>query len=469
MSVESLRLFHESAQPERPRDFEVGQIQGMTEMSPEAFDLPEDLQPAHIVKVDVYNPNIAYLNATNPGRYQQIRRQESMMDTFSRANFRNWRRRPQQEIAYQDQAAAPDPEQDGLSMNDSTAHGDTESRKKFFGAGGLLGDPALALWQKLIPQASALTPLVNPYNTDVIRHPQTGHVEPTTDTTREWMTACTDGQEIYHRSAIMVDEMGTYLGKYAATHPDRQMTVMSVAGGTALSTMQAVMRSGVDPAKVDLVLLEGNETSAAMALELAARIGYKGKITIKNTDVFSPAQMKQVRQELDEADANVVALDAVGIAEYSNEKLRTPAREKRYGQDYMLYNPKEFIKTCRSFLSEEGMAVIGQMRADRPNPYFTRGVVSWPTICMRSVKEFTKVLKGSGADLSLTKISLTPLDTYAMATLYGSEKAAHLAGLANVEYAPAEERMAGSALLRAVQAAGCIGSVASGSRTIQDS
>lgn len=482
MSTEVLSLYkYEGMHPPRkPRDFEVGKVQGMAEIDPLAFAIADDEAPAQIVQVEVYNPNIAYLHALKPAdpvipgqpaeasRYDEIRMQEERMNLFSKAIYKagGWlTQRKAGRIAYEDQINKDSGTE--LSLIDTVDSGDVQSRNKFFSEDGILGDPALRLWRDMIPQASALTPLVNPYNTDEIRHPQDGRWAPMTDTTREWMTACTDGQEIFHRSAIQVEEMGTYLGKWAAAYPGETMTVMSVAGGTALSTMQGIMRSGVDPALVELVLLEKNEHSVQMAYELAARIGYKGAIIHKNTDVFSPQEMQGVKQELDTRGAKVVALDAVGIAEYSNKKLYTKARGRRFGEDYMLYNPDSFVKTCLGFLDEEGMAVIGQMRADRPNPYFTRGVVSWPTICMRSVKQFVEVLSSGGADMGLTKLSLTPLDTYTMATLYASERAARLGGLHGGEIRKSDHRTVASAFERVFLRRDCIARAATG-QTVEE-
>lgn len=452
MSVEFLTT---EAYP--PRDFEVGRIQGVTEMNPEAFGLYSGSIPAQIVKCDIYNPNIAYMNATHPGRYEQIRRQEGVMNAFSAANYRNWGHQRKAKIVYE-QDPEHTPETDMLHADESTAYGDPTARRRFFGNGGVVGDPALQLWRSMIPQASALLPLVNPYNTSVVRDPRTGQERPMSLAAQEWMAACTDGQEIFHRNAIMIEEMGGFLGKYAATHPNQKMTVLSIAGGTALGTMQAIMRSGVDPANVQLVLAEGDEHSAKMAFDLAGRIGYTGTITHKKMDIFSPKAMQALKAELDQSEAKVVALDGVGIAEYSNRQLRTKALERRYGEDYMLYDPEAFIQTCLSLVDNEGMAIVGQMRTDRINPHFTRGVVSWPTICMRSVRSFTHLLQKGGAHMNLTKLSLTPLDTYTMATMYKSEQAAHIAGfqIGNHEAKEATDPL----WMRVMQTAGCVGSAA---------
>lgn len=414
-----------------PHDFEVGRVQDVLDIDAEAYRLEGDLVPAKLVQTQISDPNINYLHATKPGRVQEIQHQEQWMDRVSASRFARWLRKDKAVVAYDQEVLK------SINTEESTAFGDKVSRDKFFGVGGILGDPALRLWRKLIPQATALTPLANPYNVENVYDPKTGQTEPMTDMTREWMTACTDGWEIRNRTAIMVDEIGGHIGKYAATHADTKMVVVSIAGGTALATMQSIMRSGVDPSNVELVLLESNPHSLQMATALAGRIGYKGVITKKEVDVFDPKAMKAVKQELDDRQAKVIAVDAVGIAEYSTEQLRTAALERRYGADYMLYNPDKFIAACLDFASEDGLAVIGQMNTNRPNPHFTRGVVSWPYICMRSVNNFASLLKDGGADLGLSKLSLTPLGAYTMASIYKTPQMAAQAGLINsVERSP---------------------------------
>jgi hypothetical protein len=468
-SLETLSLHPEAIRP--PQNFEVGTIQAVTEISPEQIGLSGDLIPAQIVQPEIADPNIDYLRAVKPGRVEQIQRHEGVMNRWSNIRYKAgaWRRKDTQVLAYEanDPSTALNPIAE-LDASESIANGDKESREKFFGSGGMLGDPGLRLWQQLIPQASALTPLANPYNTAQIRDPRSGETATTTDVTKEWMTACTDGWEIRNRTAIMVEEMGTYIGKYAAAHPSEKMTVMSIAGGTALGTMQSILRSGVDPRSVKLLLLENNEHSAAMAQELAKSIGYTGEIDRRDTNVFKPEEMQHLKAELDANGEKVIALDAVGIAEYSTAKHRTDAQVRRNGPDYMLYNPDKFVKACLDFVDQDGMAMIGQMRADRPNPYFTRGVVSWPSITMRHPQEFMRVLKDGTADISLTKLSLTPRNTYSMATIYKSERAANLAGLADTELNVPEARVFGLAIERALRGRRCIGDVATRSVAIDD-
>jgi hypothetical protein len=459
MSLEIIRSTAEAARP--PEDFEVGKLQGAIEVDPAQLEITGDLIPAQIVKPNIVDPSISYLEAVKPGRVAQVQRHERTLNGWARSRYIAglWRKKDTPEVAYEgnDPTAAVG----GLNRSESTANGDRVARDKVFGNKGLLGDPGLRLWRALIPQASALMPLANPYNTDIIRDPATGETAVSTDTTKEWMTACTDGWEIRNRTAIMVEEMGTFLGKYAATHPGEKITVMSVAGGTALGTMQAIMRSGIDQQNVRLILLENNKHSATMALDLAQAVGFTGEIDHRDINVFKPEDMKALKDELAEKNEKVVALDAVGIAEYSTKEHRTPAQVRRNGSDYMLYNPDLFIKTCLDFVDYSGMAMIGQMSTGRNNPYFTRGIVNWPGITMRDPKTFAQLLKDGSADMSLTKLSLTPRDTYTMATIYKTRQAAEIAGFGIGEMQVSEHTVWASAAERAIQRAGCVGTTAS--------
>jgi hypothetical protein len=445
----------------RPGDFEPGRIQGVEVIDPRQFDLTPELTPARIAHVDVYNPNLEYLEAVKPGRYAEIQDQESWMDVASRLNVSQWRNKL--DLVY-------DVSGDSAKLNeeDSVAYGDFELRDRYFSDGSFLGDKALRYWRGHIPTAPALAPLLNPFNTESITNPKNPQeVAQTTQMTQEWMAACTDGQEIFHRDAIVVDTVGPYVAKFAAANPDKKIILVSVAGGTAISMMRAAMRSGVDPERIELHLIEGDENSAKMAFELAERIKFKGQLIHKKKDVFNPEDMAQIKRELDASEGEVVATDAVGIAEYSNSKLRKPGLVKRFGDDYMLYNPEAFIKSVMDLSGENGMVMVGQMLSTRPNKHFTRGVVSWPHITMRSVKTFAKVLQGGGADMSLSEMNITPRGAYAMAGMFKSRKAAEMAGLPDPELKIPDQEMTEMpkpALIRAIRNAGCIGAVGLGRR-----
>src|SRR5688500_7230093 len=191
MSLEQIQ--RESIYP--PHDFEVGQIQDAFIMDPNTYRLEGDLTPAKLVQTQISDPNINYLQATKPGRVEEIQLQEQRMDRVSASRFARWLRKDKTTVAYDQEALK------SINTEESTAFGDKESRDKFFGIGGILGDPALRLWRKLIPNATALTPLAGPYSVKEVHDPKSGQTELMSDTTREWMTACTDGWEIRNRTA----------------------------------------------------------------------------------------------------------------------------------------------------------------------------------------------------------------------------------------------------------------------------
>jgi hypothetical protein len=394
----------------------------MTSLAYEELELNANAAPAQLVHANVYDPSIAYLESVNPGRVAHIQALERVMNNASKLLYPFWRHR-EQAIAYEQSSATSSFEE----AEETIAHGDRKSRDRFFNDPFFLGDAGLKAWQSNIPHATALMPLSNPFNSVTVQD-RNGVEVPTTPMTQEWMAACTDGWEIRNRSAIMVDQMGTFLQRYAEVHPNERLTVVSVAGGTALPTMQAIMRSGVDPSRIQLVLVESDKRAVAAAADFAERIGFQGAIVHKDVNVFDPKEMAALHEELQAEGAKVAALDAVGIAEYSSTQHRKRAYEQRFGKDYMLYNPDKFLESCLKMVDEDGMAIIGQMMSMsiRPNPYFTRGVVSWPRVTMRKPGRFMELLQQGGANKDLTRLILTPLKAYAMAVIHKSEAGAQL-------------------------------------------
>src|SRR6266568_2993376 len=266
----------------RPQNFEVGTVVAEIPIAPRELDLSPDLSPIQIVRTDIYDPNIEYLEATRPGRVRALQSQEQVMNDFSRARFSVWRHH-EHGVPYAQTERR-------LDSEESIASGDPVSRARYFNDPDFLGDDALRAWRSTVPTAIALAPLANPFNTSKVEDNH-GQLHDVTEYAQEWMTACTDGWEIRNRTALMVESMSTFLSRTAQQEPTKNITVVSVAGGTALATMQAIMHSGVGPARVELILLESSERSATMAFELAEQIGFTSKISLEAMDVFSPAAM----------------------------------------------------------------------------------------------------------------------------------------------------------------------------------
>ncbi len=417
MSID-LYPINPEAQLRPPIDFEAGQAVNAHKLNPEQFELIDGLIPRKIEQFQIADPHTDYLEAIRPGTVGSIQRQERVMNGFAHLRYKmgSWRRKEATTIAYEQSTAPPNTDVD-LDTTESVANGDKDAHRKYFSPEGVLGDAALVAWQGTIPSAISLMPLTNPMNIRRIADKH-GLENDTTEKTQDWLTACTDGQEIRNRKTIMIDKISSFLSEYSVTHIDEQLTVVSVAGGTALSTMQAIVKSGMP--NVRLLLLEGDENSARLSRNLADQIGFTGELEIRKVDVFSPTGMQEVADDLEATGQKAAVADAVGIIEYASAKLRTEARVRRYGEDYHLYNPEKFIASVMNLVADDGMGIIGQMRADRPTPYFTRGVVCWPTICMRSVKRFAEVIDGAGVDMQSTEFSLTPLGVYTMAMIYNS-------------------------------------------------
>jgi hypothetical protein len=390
-----------------PEDRELGKITGVTLVNPTDFDISEESTPIRIEQVTIDDPNVSYLKATNPGRFEEIQAQEATMNIASRISFMagGWRRKEATTLTYED----------GLDAQESTAYGDESSFTKYFFDPKYLGDAGLQAWQTTIPHAIALDPLTRPYHLTHVLNKKDEAVE-ATQMTREWMTACTDAQEIRNRRTITVERLTDHLRDYAKRHPDEPITVISVAGGTAEAHMQAINKSGAK--NVRLLLLERDPTAIAMAHATAEQIGFTGTLEVRDMDVFDPKPMAALAEELHAMNSKAITADAIGIFEYAHEQFRK-ALESRKGSDYMLFNPDKFLQAILALVDdEEGMAIIGQMRSDRPNPYFTRGVVKWSGICMRLLPHFADLVQAGGADMSKTVFSLTPVKTYTLASMY---------------------------------------------------
>lgn len=403
MTVEILRP--ERLQQAQPEDYQLGHIGNRYPVAAEQVGIaPEDAPKVEYV--EVYDPWVEHLESRKPGRTAEIKRLERDMSGF--AHLRSlegaWERKPGG--AYIDE--------NGEQMSKKAwEYGDPVSRDRFFGDGGILGTPALQSWRTTVPSAVALEPLVKPLNIDMV-FDRKGNLVEADDTTREWMTVCTDGWAIRERATLQAYSAAEHVRAYADAHPGEQVTMVSVASGTALPTLLGAKMSGVED--IRLVLLEKDGVSQMMAKELARKLDFKGQVDIREVDVFDPKQMAEAADQI-QAEGGAHYVDAVGIEEYSDPSLRETALGKRYGEDYMLFDPTAFTKAVLAFGRPGSRTNIGQMRSDRPVADFTFGVVCWPHVCMRSPAEFNKILVDAGAEPKDVTLSFTSQEVYTMATI----------------------------------------------------
>jgi hypothetical protein len=389
----------------RPQPFELGQVESVTPLRPESLGLSEELTPAEVYICRVSDPHLQYLEATNPGRIEQIEFEEAGMDRYAglRLDVGKWERRAG--TAYEDENGV-------VAHKKRFEYGDPVSREAFFSPTGFLSDPALIEWRKTVPSAVALLPLADPHNIEYVTSRRGERIEPGS-LAREWFAACIDGQEIRNRGAIMAAEARDFLLKYAEQHPDERIDMLSVASGTALPMIQAAINSGLD-SNIRLTLLEKDPKSQAMAKELADRLGFRGELAIREVDVFDPVAMDELAEELERTDSKAAFTDAMGIFEYSDPALQDPNSEP---SDYMLFHPDLFLKRIMNLTKAGGRIHFGQMYSGRPKQNFTFGVVSWPYVCMRSPTEVMTIIRDAGGDLARTRLGMTSKRLYMNVTL----------------------------------------------------
>lgn len=396
-----------------PRPYELGRVvpNELTPMQQRELGnrvgIPDALMPAEVQTPVVVDGYVERLEARQPGRVDEIQALEAEMNAFAEYRRKRGLWEPEPGTPYRD-----------LQGNErrSVRWGDTVSRDRFMGDGGILDDEAVRAWASTVPSAISLVPLADPERVNVVVGKGKRKSEPVlaeaTDNTREWMTACTDAWEIRNRGAILAQEFGEIIEQHVTEKPEEPITMVSVAAGTLLPTLQAAVNSGHDE-RIRIVMLENDPMSIAMAEQLSQDLGFRGKLDIREVDVFRPEQMEA---QLKELEGQALTVDAVGIYEYVNENLRDSMSGKM-GEDSLLFDPVAFFQTINRFTAEGGRLVLGQMRSDRPNGDFTSGVIGWPFIVRRSPGELMKIMVEGGADPENVKLSLTPIGVYTMASV----------------------------------------------------
>ncbi|HJQ08188.1 MAG TPA: hypothetical protein VJ836_01755 [Candidatus Saccharimonadales bacterium] len=388
--------------PDDPERFQLPEIVRTYSVSPSQFGIGADLAPNSITAYEVSDP---YLEQIPEGRLDEIRAQETLANSYARLRRVRglWDRNPG--TAYQDSNG-------DVRQKSRLEWGDPESRNRFFGDGADgLGDEALRAWLTLVPSAAALAYLSDPFNTTAIRN-RRGNSYAATEATCEWLAACTDAADIRGRAAGLAEEVREYVTWRTFQYPGEPLTMMSVACGTALPTMQAVMRANAPNAT--LLLVDKDKRSMSLTSQLAQEIGFSGTLQSKNHDIFDRDVMRKLRQELtNDADRRPHLVDAMGIFEYTGEELRPPGDTS----DSLLYDPAGFLRACYDLVRPGGRLIFGQMRDDRPNADFTMGVVCWPYVCMRNPKRLMEIIQKAGINPRWVNLSLTPHGVYTIASI----------------------------------------------------
>lgn len=389
--------------PPAPERFIVPTVTGIYPVDRGQLKIPSELAPARITSFDVSDPYLEYIDPAVRGL---IRAHEDMADSRARARFfmGAWSREPG--TAYTDSDGNP-------QEKNRSFWGDPVSSREFFEGEEGLNDPALSAWQTLVPRASALRYLADPFGVTAVIGAN-GQPVPATEKTRIWLAACTDARSIRSRGAGLSMLGQEYIGLFRNRHHLDEFSAMSVACGTALPTLQAMMVAGVPNTRLHLI--DVDKRAMAETGTLAQEIGFTGQLDPEQLNIFDPETMAALKARLtaNGIDNRPWFVDAMGIFEYTSEKLRPVGKED---DPSLLYDPVEFLRTVYDLVHPGGRLVFGQMRDDRPNPDFTMGVVRWPYVCMRSPKEVMEIIVKAGIDPSCVKLSLTPDGVYTLVAI----------------------------------------------------
>lgn len=370
--------------------YQLGEIIDAYAVDPANYGLTDELTPSGITEVVVSDPYLAKLELNHPGTAEAVRLHEASADAYARARRESgaWARRPG--TAYTDTAG---------EQQAKTQWGDPVSSDEFFKGPNGLNSPALDVWHtQYIPSAEALRYLSDPQTIMEIVD-RKGTVYPIDETARTWLTACTDAVAIRSRGTVMAELVKEFVDGHPELRDD--MRWMSVACGTALPAMKGAVSAGLTP---ELVLLDIDTKAMKATRSLAPEVGFTGDITQIRQNIFDPQEMVRLRDELmEDGDKRPHLMDLMGIFEYTGDELGVDS--------------SEFLRSNFDLLRPGGRLVFGQMRADRPVPDFTMGVVQWPYVSMRTPTELMGIIQKAGVSPEWVHVYLPRDSVYMVCTI----------------------------------------------------
>ncbi len=365
--------------PEVP--FQLGTIVHSEQIEPAEVGVSATLAPASIVQVEVADPYIDLWPNEHVLRGKALEESAAeIAETRRLAGF--WDRAPGG--AYIDNDV-------NTPLTKADDHwGDPVASQAFFNN---LGSPAAEAWKRLIPSAQALLYLLDP-----LRFPSLTEDECSYEIdarTRLMWSVVSDAIGIRSRSTVMAS-----LCTNSLSNSSGGVKWLSVACGTVLPAMQALVAAGL-PA--DLMLIDWDEKSLAMAEELATELGVQGTTTTQRINIFDHAAMAELSATLLSQSRSPALIEMMGIFEYTGENL---------GVD-----PSTFLASAWDLLQPGGTLILGQMRSDRPLADFAMGVIQWPYIHMRSINEILQIIANAGIDTSTCRIYLPSDGIYAIVAI----------------------------------------------------
>lgn len=369
--------------------YKLGTVESVQEVDPLSLGISPELAPGAAYIVEVQDPYLAQLDAEV---VSSVRSREDQADALAHDRRMSGKWQRQHGTTYVDS--------EGNERDKRIKWGDPVSHDDFFDE---MGSDALKMWLSNIPSANALTYLSDPVNLESITHRNGKQSAEVDNAARNWLTACTDAVAIRNRGTVMAELVKGYVDssieKGEDFHADA-MKWMSVACGTALPTMKAAQRAGIEP---NLLLVDYDEKVLHATKELGQEIGFVGELRQEKTNIFSADDMAALRSELGSNCERPRIIDLMGIFEYTGEHTGI--------------NPAEFLRSNYDMLHPGGRLILGQMRDDRPNPDFTMGVVGWPYIVMRSPEEVMQVIKDAGIPVESAKLYMPEDGVYTVCAI----------------------------------------------------
>ncbi len=335
--------------------------------------------------VEVADPFVSRWSRRDRERYDNL---EAAADELARARrvAGAWQRKPGSAYSLQDGT---------IAAKTISQWGDPVTSTDFLAR---LDSPATTTWRGLIPSAKALLYLADPWAHDHVQDPDAGLVS-VDDAARVAWSLSLDAVAIRSRAAVMADLVAGRAIHFGSAGGSG-LRWLSVACGTALPAFQAAVAAGVEP---DMWLVDIDRDALGLAAGLADTVGFNGRLSTKRTNIFNPDSMDALRAELVDSGGLAELIDMMGIFEYTGDNL---------GVD-----PAGFLKSVWDCLAPGGLLVTGQMRADRPRPDFTTGVIGWPYIELRTPDDLMRIIQTAGIHPDNVELHLPADGVYMIATI----------------------------------------------------
>ena len=341
------------------------------------------LAPGSVSIVEVADPFVSRWPLQDQQRYEML---EVAADDLARARRAGglWQRKP----------GGAYTEHDGtLTAKTDSQWGDPVASSYWLKE---LGSDAMAAWMRLIPSARALLYLADPWGDESVVDVDGGTVR-VDDAARLSWSMSIDAIGIRSRAAVMADLVARRAVQVGSPG-GAGLRWLSVACGTALPAFQAACAAGIAP---DMLLIDIDRDALGMAVSLAGSVGFAGRLSTKRTNIFRRSSMDKLHRELLVSGGLVKMIDMLGIFEYTGPNL---------GVD-----PVGFLQSVWECLAPGGYLVTGQMRADRPRPDFTTGVVQWPYVELRTPDDFMAIIEAAGIDRNRVELHLPEDGVYMIA------------------------------------------------------